>query len=126
MLLGYTSEWDVCLHRLMQDNIGHQIIPMLIFLRLRFGGGGNFQTQTKYPSECSLSQSKTNYHWLYLPIGSSGSIKIKHLRLYITGQNLFTFTSSMFKNFDPEYLLPMDLIQLVNLFHLELSFVLKI
>lgn len=100
---GYTSEWDVP----TQAHVGQFWTPdntNAYFPRLRFGGGGNFQTQTKYLQSAAYLRAKQITIGYTLPQEVLESIKLKHLRLYITGQNLFTFTS-MFKNFDPEYLL---------------------
>lgn len=100
---GYTSEWDVP----TQAHAGQYWTPdnpNAYFPRVRFGGGGNFQTQTKYLQSAAYLRAKQITIGYTLPQEVLESIKIKHLRLYITGQNLFTFTS-MFKNFDPEFLL---------------------
>ncbi|HFK5527934.1 TPA: SusC/RagA family TonB-linked outer membrane protein [Elizabethkingia anophelis] len=97
---GYTSEWDVP----TQAHTGQYWTPdnpNAYFPRLRFGGGGNYQTQTKYLQSAAYLRAKQITIGYTLPQEVLESIKLKHLRLYITGQNLFTFTS-MFQNFDPE------------------------
>ena len=97
---GYTSEWDVP----TEAHVGQFWTPdnpNAYFPRLRFGGGGNFQSQTKYLQNAAYLRVKQITLGYTLPQEVLESIKLKHLRLYITGQNLFTITN-MFKNFDPE------------------------
>ncbi len=75
--------------------------PNAYLPRVRFGGGGNEQTQTKYLQNAAYARVKQ------LTLGYSfqpawlNKINLKKLRVYVTGSNLITITS-LFKGFDPE------------------------
>jgi len=71
------------------------------FPRLRFGGGSNFQTQTKYLQSAAYTRLKNLSIGYTLPVEVLNRIRIKNLRVYATGQNLFEITK-MFKAYDPE------------------------
>jgi TonB-linked SusC/RagA family outer membrane protein len=73
------------------------------FPRLRFGGGGNEQAQDKYLLNAAYVRVKQLTLGYTLPTAITKSWKIQRVRFYITGQNLFTFTS-LNKNYDPEVL----------------------
>jgi TonB-linked SusC/RagA family outer membrane protein len=96
---GFQSEWSVPFVY-MKDHWTPQN-PNAYFPRLRFGGGSNFQTQTKYLQSAAYARLKNLSVGYTLPAEVLGRIKIKSLRIYATGQNLFEITK-MFKAYDPE------------------------
>jgi hypothetical protein len=73
------------------------------FPRLRFAGGGNEQAQDKYLLNAAYVRVKQLTLGYTLPTAMTKSLKIQRVRFYVTGQNLFTFTS-LNKNYDPEVL----------------------
>jgi len=73
------------------------------FPRLRFAGGGNEQAQDKYLLNAAYVRVKQLTLGYTLPAAMTRSLKIQRVRFYVTGQNLFTFTS-LNKNYDPEVL----------------------
>ncbi len=75
--------------------------PDAYFPRLRFGGGGSFQTQTKYLQSRAYARLKNVSLGYSLPSDLLQRIKMKSLRVYVTGQNLFEVTN-LFKAYDPE------------------------
>jgi len=71
------------------------------FPRLRFAGGGNEQAQDKYILNAAYVRVKQLTLGYTLPAALTQRWKIQRVRFYVTGQNLFTFTS-LNKNYDPE------------------------
>jgi len=96
---GFQSEWSVPFVY-MKDHWTPQT-PNAYFPRLRFGGGSNFQWQTKYLQNGAYARLKNISIGYTIPAESLSGIKIKSLRVYATGQNLFEITK-MFKAYDPE------------------------
>jgi TonB-linked SusC/RagA family outer membrane protein len=96
---GFQSEWSVPFIY-MKDHWTPDH-PNAYFPRLRFGGGGNFQNQTKYLQSAAYARLKNISVGYSLPPQVLGRIKLKSLRFYATGQNLFEVTK-MFKAYDPE------------------------
>ncbi|MCS3554239.1 MULTISPECIES: TonB-dependent receptor [unclassified Sphingobacterium] len=97
---GFTSEWATPSEAL----VGNYWTPEntdAYFPRLRFGGGGNFQTQTKYLQSAAYLRLKQLTLGYTLSPKLLEKIKVKNIRVYATGQNLFEFTK-LYKNFDPE------------------------
>jgi hypothetical protein len=96
---GFYSEWSVPF-AYMKDHWTPENTNAY-FPRLRFGGGSNFQTQTKYLQSgayCRLKNISLGYN---LPKDVLNRVKLKNLRVYVTGQNLFEITS-LFEAYDPE------------------------
>ncbi|MDP9079998.1 MAG: TonB-dependent receptor [Bacteroidota bacterium] len=75
--------------------------PNAFFPRIRFAGGGNEQEQDKYLLNAAYARIKQITFGYSLPKRVAGTLKIQRLRVYITGQNLFTITS-LDKDYDPE------------------------
>ncbi|MDO6435177.1 TonB-dependent receptor [Flavitalea sp. BT771] len=96
---GFQSEWSVPFVY-MKDHWTQQN-PNAYFPRLRFGGGSNFQTQTKYLQSAAYARLKNLSIAYTLPAEMLSRAKIKSIRVYVTGQNLFEITK-MFKAYDPE------------------------
>jgi TonB-linked SusC/RagA family outer membrane protein len=71
------------------------------FPRMRFSGGGNEQPQDKYILNAAYVRVKQLTLGYTLPTAMTTKWKIQRVRFYVTGQNLFTFTS-LNKNYDPE------------------------
>lgn len=98
---GYVNEWSIPLAHHTDswrpDNIN------AYYPRLRFGGGGNFQTQTKYLQNAAYARLKQVTLGYTLPGKWMDRIKMKTVRVYFTGQNLFEITK-LHKAFDPEIL----------------------
>ncbi|SDL11386.1 SusC/RagA family TonB-linked outer membrane protein [Siphonobacter aquaeclarae] len=96
---GFTSEWNVpLLHHLnywTPDNIN------AYYPRQRFGGGGNFATQTKYLQNAAYARLKNISLGYSLPKAVTDRLKLQNVRVYVTGQNLFEITS-FYKALDPE------------------------
>lgn len=96
---GFYSEWSVPF-AYMKDHWTPENTNAY-FPRLRFGGGSNFQTQTKYLQSgayCRLKNISLGYN---LPKDLLNRVKLRNLRVYVTGQNLFEITS-LFEAYDPE------------------------
>ncbi|MGN7722134.1 TonB-dependent receptor [Chitinophaga sp. 22620] len=96
---GFYSEWSVPFNY-MKDHWTPEN-PDAYFPRLRFGGGSNFQTQTKYLQSGAYARLKNVSLGYSLPSDLLQRIKMKSLRVYVTGQNLFEVTN-LFKAYDPE------------------------
>lgn len=97
---GYGSEWHVP----TEAHVGQYWTPEntnAYFPRLRFGGGGNFQTQTKYLQSAAYLRMKQITIGYTFPQQLLNKVKIDRIRLYFTSQNLFEFTK-LHKNYDPE------------------------
>lgn len=71
------------------------------FPRIRFAGGGNEQSQDKYILNAAYARIKQLTLGYSLSSALAKKIKLQKIRLYVTGQNLFTITS-LNKNYDPE------------------------
>lgn len=98
---GFYSEWSVPFEY-QKDHWTPQNTNAY-FPRLRFGGGSNFHTQTRYLQSgayCRLKNVALGYN---LPQELLNHIKLRSLRVYVAGQNLFEVTS-LFKAYDPEIL----------------------
>jgi TonB-linked SusC/RagA family outer membrane protein len=96
---GFQSEWSVPFIY-MKDHWTPQNTNAY-FPLLRFGGGSNFQNQTKYLQSAAYARMKNIAIGYTLPTDVLSRIKIKSLRVYASGQNLFEITK-MFKAYDPE------------------------
>ncbi|WP_211325324.1 SusC/RagA family TonB-linked outer membrane protein [Larkinella arboricola] len=96
---GFTSEWDVPLQPILDywtpENTG------AYYPRMRFGGGGNFQPQTKYLQNGAYARLKNISLGYTLPRALTNKIKLQTVRVYVTGQNLFEVTK-FYKALDPE------------------------
>src|SRR5690606_19311652 len=96
---GFTSEWAVpttaSLDYWTEEN------PNAYFPRQRFGGGGNFQTQTQYLQDASYLRVKQLTLGYTLPKNTLEKAKISKLRLYLNSENPFVWTK-MFESYDPE------------------------
>jgi hypothetical protein len=71
--------------------------------RLRFGGGGNYKTQTKYLQNAAYIRMKNIAIGYSLPLKMISKAKLTRARLYVSGENLFELTN-LNKAFDPELL----------------------
>lgn len=71
------------------------------FPRVRFSGGGNEQVQDKYILNAAYVRVKQLSLGYSLPRAISNRLKLQRVRFYVTGANIFTFTS-LNKNYDPE------------------------
>ncbi|WP_315819420.1 TonB-dependent receptor domain-containing protein [Paraflavitalea speifideaquila] len=96
---GFYSEWSVPF-AYMKDHWTPQN-PNAYFPRLRFGGGSNFETQTKYLQSAAYCRLKNLSIGYTLPTDIINCIRVKSLRVYATGQNLFEITK-LFDAYDPE------------------------
>jgi TonB-linked SusC/RagA family outer membrane protein len=98
----FPSEWTIP-SRATANNYWTPQNRHAYFPTLRFGGGGNFQPQTRYLQNAAYMRVK------YITLGYSLSasllqdIGIRNFRIYITGKNLFTLTD-LYPAFDPEIL----------------------
>jgi TonB-linked SusC/RagA family outer membrane protein len=75
--------------------------PNAYFPRPRFGGSGNQQAQTKYLQNVAYARFKQITLGYNFPKTMFGNSKIRNVRVYITGENLFKITS-LFSGFDPD------------------------
>lgn len=96
---GFQSEWSVP-YVYMKDHWTPNNTNAY-FPRLRFGGGTNFETQTKYLQNAAYCRLKNVSVGYSISPSVINRIKLKTARIYITGQNLFEITK-MFKAYDPE------------------------
>lgn len=96
---GFTSEWDVPLQP--QLDYWTPENTNAYYPRQRFGGGGNFQTQTRYLQNGAFARMKNLSLGYALPRTLISKIRLQNLRVYVTGQNLFEVTK-FFKSLDPE------------------------
>lgn len=96
---GFTSEWSVpttaSLDYWTEEN------PNAYFPRQRFGGGGNFQTQTQYLQDASYLRVKQLTLGYTLPSTILQKAKLSKVRFYLTSENPFVWTK-MFESYDPE------------------------
>jgi TonB-linked SusC/RagA family outer membrane protein len=75
--------------------------PNAFFPRVRFAGGGNEQVQDKYLLNAAYARVKQITIGYSLPKMISNKLKVQKVRVYVTGENLFTITS-LDKDYDPE------------------------
>jgi len=96
---GFTNEWQIPL----KHNLDYwtPTATEAYFPRLRLGGGGNFQVQTKYIQNAAYMRMKNLSFGYAIPQTLTNRIKIKNVRVYVTAQNLFEFTK-FYKSQDPE------------------------
>lgn len=96
---GFKSEWDVpMVYQLDYWTPGN---TSAYYPRQRFGGGGNFQPQTKYLQNAAYARMKNISLGYTLPAGLFRQVKLQQLRVYVSAQNLFEVTK-LHKAFDPE------------------------
>ncbi len=98
---GFESEWSVP-YIYMKDHWTPSN-PNAYFPIIRFGGGSNFQSQTKYLQNAAYCRLKNLTLSYGLPTDILSRMKFKDLRVFATGQNLFELTR-LFKAYDPETL----------------------
>lgn len=96
---GFQSEWSIPFVYMKDHWTPNN--PNAYFPRLRFGGGSNFQNQTKYLQNAAYARLKNISIGYSLPAQLLSRVKLKSLRFYATGQNLFEVTK-LFKAYDPE------------------------
>lgn len=96
---GFTSEWSVpttaSLDYWTPEN------PEAYFPRQRFGGGGNYQTQTQYLQNGSYLRVKQLTIGYTLPSSILQKAKLSKVRFYLTAENPLVWTK-MFESYDPE------------------------
>ncbi len=96
---GFTSEWAIPTEEHLDyytaENTGGY------FPRQRFGGGGNFQTSSRYLQDASYLRLKQLTVGYTLSSQLLSKIKLQKVRVFATGQNLFEFTN-LIKSYDPE------------------------
>ncbi|QNL50191.1 TonB-dependent receptor [Olivibacter sp. SDN3] len=98
---GFTSEWNVPF--VYATDYWTPENTNAYFPRLRFENGGNAQAQTRYLQDASYLRVKQLTLGYSLPQTLVQKAKLNRVRLYVTAQNLFTFTK-LFEAFDPEVL----------------------
>lgn len=119
-LWGFTSEWNVPF--VYATDYWTPENQQAYFPRLRFGNGGNSKIQTDYLQDASYLRVKQITLGYSLPKTLIQKAKLNRVRVYITAQNLFTFTS-LFEAFDPEVLNFQDAPQMKSVaFGLQLGF----
>ncbi|WP_202111218.1 SusC/RagA family TonB-linked outer membrane protein [Sphingobacteruim zhuxiongii] len=98
---GFTSEWaaptTASLDYWTEEN------QDAYFPRPRFGGGGNYQTQTRYMQDASYLRMKQLSVGYTLPASLLQRLKLTKVRAYFTAENPFQWTK-MFESYDPEQL----------------------
>ena len=98
---GFTNEWQTPLTTSLDywtpENTN------AFFPRLGWANGGNRNTSTRYLQNASYSRLKNVTLGYTLPRNILDKIGVSRLRVYVTGENLLTFTS-LIKAFDPETL----------------------
>ncbi|ARS39352.1 hypothetical protein CA265_06685 [Sphingobacteriaceae bacterium GW460-11-11-14-LB5] len=98
---GFTSEYAVPMNYNMDYWTPSN--TEAYYPRLRFGGGGNFATQSKYKQNAAYARIKQLTLGYTFNNALLKKAKISKLRIYATGQNLFTITE-LNEGFDPELL----------------------
>ncbi len=98
---GFTDEWSVPM--IYHKDYWTPQNTNAYYPRIRFGGGGNYQTQTKYLQNAAYGRMKQITIGYSLPKHLLQRARIQRLRVYVTGQNLFEITK-LHKAFDPELL----------------------
>jgi len=96
---GFKSEWDVPM--VYQLDYWTPQNTNAYYPRQRFGGGGNFQAQTKYLQNAAYARLKNISLGYTLPASLIKQIKLQNLRVYVSAQNLFEVTK-LHKAYDPE------------------------
>lgn len=96
---GFTSEWSV--PYIWNANYWTPEHTNAYFPALRFGGGGNFLTQTKYLQNAAYMRLKNISLGYNFPPALLKRIGIRALRVYISGANVFEITN-LYKAYDPE------------------------
>ena len=98
---GFTNEWQTPLTTSFDywtpENTN------AFFPRLGWANGGNRNTSTRYLQNASYCRLKNVTLGYTLPRNILDKIGVSRLRVYVTGENLLTFTS-LIKAFDPETL----------------------
>ena len=98
---GFTSEWSVpttaSTDYWTEENTG------AYFPRPRFGGGGNYQTSTRYLQNASYLRMKQLTIGYTLPASLLQRAKLSKVRAYFSAENPFVW-SKMFESYDPEQL----------------------
>ena len=98
---GFTDEWQTPLTTSLDywttENTG------AYFPKLGWANRGNRTVSTRYLQNASYCRLKNVTLGYTLPKSIVSKIGVSRLRVYITGENLFTFTS-LIKAFDPETL----------------------
>lgn len=96
---GFDSEWNTpytpALDYWTEENRN------AYFPRPSWANGGNRQTSTRYLQNASYVRLKNVTLGYTIPEKILRKINISRLRVYLVGENLFTFTN-MIKSFDPE------------------------
>jgi len=119
-LWGFTSEWNVPF--VYATDYWTPENTDAYFPRLRFGNGGNAQSQTGYLQNAAYLRVKQLTLGYKLPNTLIEKIKLNRVRVYISAQNLFTITN-LFDAFDPEVLNFQDAPQMKSVaFGLQLGF----
>ena len=96
---GFTNEWQTPLTTSLDywtpENTN------AFFPRLGWANGGNRNTSTRYLQNASYCRLKNVTLGYTIPRNILDKIGVSRLRVYVTGENLLTFTS-LIKAFDPE------------------------
>lgn len=117
---GFTSEWNVPF--VYATDYWTPENTNAYFPRIRFGNGGNALEQTKYLQNAAYLRVKQISIGYSLPKQLIQKAKLNRVRVYVTAQNLLTFTS-LFDAFDPEVLNFQDAPQQKSIaFGLQLGF----
>ena len=98
---GFTSEWAVpttaALDYWSEENSD------AYFPRVRFGGGGNYQTSTRYLQDASYLRLKQFTIGYTIPASLLQRIKLTKIRAYFSAENPFVW-SRIHESYDPEQL----------------------
>ena len=98
---GFTSQWDTPLKESLDywtpQNTG------AYFPRPNWNNGGNRQTTDRYLQDASYARLKNVTLGYTFPKVWMNQVGISKLRIYVSGENLFTITD-MIDSFDPETL----------------------
>jgi TonB-linked SusC/RagA family outer membrane protein len=95
------DEWDVPLS--YQRDYWTAQNTNAYYARLRFGGGGNYRTQTKYLQNAAYVRMKNIALGYTVPARIISRAKLQRARIYVSGENLAEITNVQ-KGFDPELL----------------------
>ena len=98
---GFTNEWQTPLTT--SPDYWTPENTNAFFPRLGWANGGNRNTSTRYLQNASYCRLKNVTLGYTLPRNILDKIGVSRLRVYVTGENLLTFTS-LIKAFDPETL----------------------
>lgn len=117
---GFTSEWNVPF--VYATDYWTPENTNAYFPRLRFGNGGNSQTQSGYLQNAAYLRVKQLTLGYSLPKTLVERAKLGRVRVYVSAQNLFTITN-LFDAFDPEVFNFQDAPQMKSVaFGLQLGF----